>query len=205
MIRQVAYLVEEKRPALSDLELSDPVGMSVRKSALAMSEQLAFEKCFRDGSHIDRDQCFLLPVGKHMDLAGEHLLAGPVLAGHQNVGVRPGDFFDQGTELLHGVAFAPEHSALFGNDELIVCERNAFAVCRPDIIGRFQCFQQLGVIPGLDHEIGRSFLDAPHGKVDIRVGREKNDLYRSIFLLYFRKPEQPFVAGIDTGTEIHVQ
>ena len=57
--------------------------------------------------------------------------------------------------MLHGVTFPPKHSAFFGNDEFVCGDRNAFTVCRPDIIGRFQCFQQFGVIPGLDHEIGR--------------------------------------------------
>ena len=189
MIGEVPYLVKEQRAVVGYLEFPRTVCPSIGKCPFDMSEQFAFEKSFRNSSHIDRNQSLFFSVGKHMDLAGKHFLTCPVLSGHQDVGIRPGYFFDQGTKLLHSVTFPPEHSAFLGNDELACGDRNAFTVCRPDRIGRFQCFQQLGVIPGLDHEIGRSFLDSPYGKVDVCIGRKKNDLYRGIFLFYFRKPE----------------
>ena len=44
-----------------------------------------------------------------MDLAGQHLLAGSILASDQDVGVRTGNLLDNSSQLAHRGALAPVH------------------------------------------------------------------------------------------------
>ena len=94
MVGEVSYLVKKQCTFVGNLEFPRTVCPSIGKCTFDMSKQFAFEKSFRDGPHIDWDQCLLFPVGKYMDLAGKHLLTCPVFPSHQYVGIRPGYFFN---------------------------------------------------------------------------------------------------------------
>ncbi len=170
-----------------------------------MAEQFAFKQCLGDGAHIYRDHSLFFAVRQHMYFPCQHFLTSSVLSGDQDIGVCFGNLFDQVAELLHGVAFAPEHAAFLGDNLLAAFMRNSFPVCHPDIVSRFQRFQQFRIVPRFDNEVGGAFLDAPYCQVYICIGGEEYDLYGRVFLLYFGQPEKPLVTGVDSGTEIHIQ
>ena len=64
MVGEVSYLVKKQCTFVGNLEFPRTVCPSIGKCTFDMSKQLAFEKSFRDGPHIDWDQCLLFPVGK---------------------------------------------------------------------------------------------------------------------------------------------
>ena len=64
MVGEVSYLVKKQCTFVGNLEFPRTVCPSIGKCTFDMSKQFAFEKSFRDGPHIDWDQCLLFPVGK---------------------------------------------------------------------------------------------------------------------------------------------
>lgn len=59
MVGEVSYLVKKQCTFVGNLEFPRTVCPSIGKCTFDMSKQFAFEKSFRDGPHIDWDQCLL--------------------------------------------------------------------------------------------------------------------------------------------------
>lgn len=205
MIRQVAYLVEEKRSALSDLELSDPVGMSVRKSALAMSEQLAFEQRLGQRSHIDGHHQLVPAQRATVYFPGHHFFSGPVLAGNQHIGIGLRYFLDQSENTAHCFRLAPKHR--LGRRKPLTDFRQIldFPFRPAQIVDRQQSGNQLVVVPRLDDKIGGPVLDGIDGQIDVGIGGKQHDRKRRIGLFDPGQPEQTFVSVVDSCREIHVE
>ena len=64
---------------------------------------------------------------------------------------------------------------------------------------------QVIVVPGFQYEIGSSTLQRLDSQFDIPVGCQHDNRQSRCDLLYAAEPEKPFVAGIDSGGEIHIQ
>ena len=105
---QVPDLVQEERPARGDLEAAGPALPGVGEGALDVAEQLALEERLAQGAHVHGDENLAGRGRLAVELAGDELLARPVLAEDQDVGVRRGDLLDGGEDGLHGRAAADE-------------------------------------------------------------------------------------------------
>src|SRR6266446_3814485 len=72
--RDVADLVEEERPAVCQLEASDPLRDRAREGAALVAEQLALEKARRDGGAVDLDEGPLATSAQVVNRARDQLL-----------------------------------------------------------------------------------------------------------------------------------
>src|SRR5262249_20995922 len=80
----LAYLVEEQRAPVGQLELSFALGDRAGERAARVAEQLALQQLERDGREVDGDQQALLSRATPVDRPGDQLLAGPGLAGDED-------------------------------------------------------------------------------------------------------------------------
>src|SRR3546814_13199907 len=97
----LADLVEEKRAALSKLDLALRGLDRAGKGALFIAEQFGFEQAFGDGGTVDRDEGAAPPVARLMEAAGEKLLAGAAGAQQHYRHGGIGDAFDRAGDLQH--------------------------------------------------------------------------------------------------------
>ena len=93
--RHVADLVEEKRAAVRLLEASRAAGDGTGERAFFVTEKLAFQQVFGNGTAVDGDHLLLPPRAIFVHRLGDELLAGAALAGDQNRRVRAGDAADE--------------------------------------------------------------------------------------------------------------
>ena len=135
-----------------------------------MTEELALKERLDDGAHVDRHERPPAACGEAVQLAGQHALAGAVLARDEHIGIRGGDTLDEGAELLHGGRCAPADGVLHGG-------RGWGALLGGGdmgAIGLGEGVDEALIIPRLDDEIRRALLYATHGEVNIRVGGEQH-------------------------------
>ena len=69
----------------------------------------------------------------------------------------------------------------------------------------FQFTHQVVVIPGLGDEVGSTVFQSLDSQVDIGIGSQQYDRRLRMLLTDGPKPEQSFVAAIDTEGEVHVE
>ena len=197
-IRQIAYFVQEQGSSLRHFELARTIGMRIGKSAFLMSEQFAFEKSLRYGSHVYRHHILPIAVGQGMNLACQHFLTRTVLTGNQYIGIRLGHFLHNRTEFEHGLAGSPIHG-----------RRGAFFLLLPALIRTVACIQQglgeFGVVPRLHHKVGSSLLDSPYRQIDIGIRCKKYHRKGRIRPFYFVQPIKTFVAGVECIGKVHVE
>jgi len=170
-----------------------------------MTEQLAFEQRFGQRAHIDRDHQFGGPRGEAVYFTRQHLFPGPVLPGYQDIGIGHRHFVHQQANLSHRLRSAPEHRCCGREFLPHSFQKFDFFFRFSEVVGRKQRGDQLVVFPGLYDKIGSAFLDCTDSQVDIGVSCKHDDLDVGIRLFDLRQPVDPFVPGIDSGREIHIQ
>ena len=188
--RHVADLVEEKRSAVSRLELAGPRLHTGCHTAFD-PEELRLEEVTRQGRTIDRHQVLARPRRGLVDEIGQHFLAGSRLAVDHHPHVAPGDAFGLVVDLthlgVHGRWLRP-----FGGREPTRCR---LGVRRPAVGGRSQ--QQSRRLD--DRAIVVS------GTAGVVAGPDLHRIVRSLDPLWqhrlFRRPirgvEHAFFAGIE--------
>ena len=140
-----------------------------------------------------------------VNLAGEHLLAGAVLARDEDVGIGGGHLLDNLADAHHRRARAPEHRLLVGQFALDFLELLHLALRAGQVVGPLQGGDQTVVVPGLDHEIDGPVAHGPHRQVDVGIGREEHQLDVGIVAVNLLQPVEALVAGVDSGREVHVE
>lgn len=203
--REVADLVEEERAAVGRLELACPVCAGVGEGPLDVAEEFALEERFGDGSHIHGDHQFAVARRAVVDLAGEHLLAGAVLARDEDVGIGGRHLLDDLADAHHGGTRSPEHGLFLRQLALDLLQTLHLALRAGQRTGVAQGGDQPFVVPGLDHEIDRPVAHGPHRQVDVGIGGEEHHLDVGPVALDLLQPVEPFVAGVDPGREVHVE
>ena len=177
------------------LELAGSVGAGIGEGSLDVAEQLALEQRLGDGAHVHRHHGQGVAAGEAVQLAGQHLLARPVLAGDEDVGIRGGHLLHQFAQPLHGGAVSPIHRVLLLR----------LLPGRSGTDGRQQGIDELLVVPRLDHEVRGSLLDAAHGQVDVGVGGEEHHGQGGREPFDLVQPVEALVAVVDARREVHVQ
>jgi hypothetical protein len=103
--RQLAELVEEQGPAVSQLEQALPGHDRAGEAALLVAEQLALDQVGRDRAAVEHDQLAALARRHLVDRLRHDLLAGPGLALDHDRGRGRRDLLDDRVDLAHlGVA-----------------------------------------------------------------------------------------------------
>ena len=199
----VADLVQEECAAVGLLELARMVGMGIGKCALDVAEEFAFEQGLRDGAGVYRHHRLVLPQAPGVNLAGQHVLAGSVLAGDEDGGVGGGDFVQGLADGGHGAGTAPEHG-IFAAGFFVALSVAAHRLAGL-VAGGGQRGRQFFVVPGLHDEVERPPLHSFDGQGDVGVGREQHDLHFGGQFLDLPGPVEPLVAGVDLRFEVHVQ
>ena len=82
--------------------------MGTCKGAPNVSEQLAFQKCFRDGPTVDADDLLILAKAVVMDCFGDEFLARTRFAGDQHGTVRSCDRFHELKGLSHDLTLSDD-------------------------------------------------------------------------------------------------
>ena len=98
----VGDLVEEEGAAVGELEAAYAVGAGVGKCALDVAEELGLEGSLGESAGIDGDERAMGAEGEAVESLGDDFLAGPVLAGDEDVGVRRADACDEVQHGAHG-------------------------------------------------------------------------------------------------------
>ena len=99
--RQFADFVEEQRPARGGFDASLPLDMRPGKGAFFMTEQLAFQKIFRDRATIDGDEGAAFPRAAAVDRQRGHFLSRAAFAQNQYRNVRGRHLANRAKHLLH--------------------------------------------------------------------------------------------------------
>src|SRR5262245_17806710 len=73
---QLAYLVEEQRAAVGELEAAAPLLDGAGEGAFLVAEELAFHELARERRAVDLDECPLAPAAELVDRARDELLPG---------------------------------------------------------------------------------------------------------------------------------
>ena len=154
-----------------------------------------FEQCLGDGAHVHRHHGQGVAAGETVQFAGQHFLAGAVLAGDEDVGIRGGHLLCPFVQLLHGGTFPPIHP-------VVLFRRFAGG---NGTGGRQQGVYEFPVVPRLDDEIRGPFLDAAHGQVNVGVGREEHHGQGGREASDLVQPVESLVAVVDACREVHVQ
>ena len=102
----VADFVQKNGAVVGQFEEADfPALFGTGESPFLMAEELAFQKCFRKGSAIDRHEGRFFAPADMMQGMGEKLLACTGFTANQNGGLRLAKFFRFGDKGPHARAF----------------------------------------------------------------------------------------------------
>jgi hypothetical protein len=101
-------LVQEDRPAVSLLQLSDLVAVRAGEAALDMAEQLRLEKRFRKRRAIQRNEALVRPRRTGVDEPGDHVLPDATLTGNEDLRVALGHALRHLDEPFQSVALADD-------------------------------------------------------------------------------------------------
>ena len=198
MIGQISYFVEENRASISSLELARTVRMGIGKGTLLMPKQLAFEKRLSHSTHIHRYHIPTETLGEAVNLPCKHFLTRTVLARNEDICIRLGYLLYHGTEFTHRRTRSPIHGR--GSPFFLLSAPFGGLVTSIQ-----QGFDEFGIVPRLHHEIGCTFLDAPHGQVNVRIGSKEHHRQGRVHPLDFVKPIKAFVAGVEGIGKVHVE
>ena len=194
--RDVRDFVEKEGTAGGELKSSDAIGARVGKGSLDVAEQLTLKGAFRQSSGINGDQGAMGARGQAMERLRYHLLAGPVLAGDQHVGIG-------GTNASHELEDGLHCGR--GGDEL----RSAFGAKHADLglqpLGSFlraaklelgpEDGEQARVVPGLLNEVTGSAAHRLDGEIDAAPGGHHDDRDLRVMLPDAAEQIEPFASG----------
>ena len=91
---EVAYLVEEYRPPVGQLEASRPVGVGIGEGAFFVPEEFALEEALRQTAEVYFDERLLRPLAVLVYRFGYQFLARPAFSRNEDGGRRRGDARD---------------------------------------------------------------------------------------------------------------
>src|SRR5206468_4578282 len=100
-VRKLGYLVEVDRPFVRVLERARLAAMRAREGALLVAEEFGLEQPLGNGGAVDLDEGPLAARGRHMDGAGDEILAHTALTSDQNGRVGVGNALDDGANRRH--------------------------------------------------------------------------------------------------------
>src|SRR5690606_8062258 len=103
---EVADFVEEECPFVREFKPPRPVFARIRKRALLMPKQFAFEQRLRYRTHINGDKTFALAHRALVNGPGDQFLARSVLTEYEHIGVRAGNLVDQRKHITYSLALA---------------------------------------------------------------------------------------------------
>ena len=99
--RHLPDLIEHDRALMGEFELAHPEQLRPGKSAALVAEQFAFEQVSRQRGAVHLDEGLGAPGRPPMELARNHFLANPRLAGNQHADVAVGHALDHRQHLAH--------------------------------------------------------------------------------------------------------
>jgi hypothetical protein len=102
--RHLADLVEHQRAAARQFEQPDLVLERAGERALFVAEELGLDQVLGNGRAVDLDEGPFRPQAAQVQRVGDQLLAGPVFALDQDVGVTCRDGVDELEQLAHLLA-----------------------------------------------------------------------------------------------------
>ncbi len=209
LARDVADLVQEQGPARRRLEPPDAILVGAGVRALLVAEQLAGRQRLGDDAESDRHERSAGAARLAVDLAGDQLLAGPVLAQDQHVGLGRRRLGDDGEHPPHRLGVA-EHG-----DLRPAGLRRQLAVLSPQPRGLepapaqrdrgVEGGDQLLVLPRLGHEIDRAQLHRLDRGVDRAVGGDRDHHRVGVQLEDAAQPGEPLAPAPFAGREVHVE
>lgn len=181
VVGHVGYLVQKEGAAVGCLEASGTVGTGIGEGTFHVAEELALEKALGDGAQVDAYQRTAAAPRQAVYFARQQVLARAVFAGDEYTGIGGAHFLYQCPYGAHGLRGSPVHCrcavaaavGLRGGGIGLSGFRGILA----SGIGIEQRAHQAGVVPRLHDEVGRAFLDARHGQVDVGIGGEEHHLY----------------------------
>src|SRR5262249_51609183 len=147
----VADLIEEERPLVSQLEAADLLRDGAGEGALFVAEQLALQQAGGDGSAVELDEGAVLAGAQLMEGAGDELLAGAGLATDQHGGIRRGDGFDRLQHPAQGGVRADDLAEVVLGADLFL-EVNLLLVQL--VLERLDLFEGQGVLYGHGYLVG---------------------------------------------------
>ena len=165
-----------------------------------MSEKLALEKCFGQGSGIDAYHRLQCPHGHPVNLSCKDILSRAVLSGYKYSRIGRGDLVYGPAYYAHRRTLAPKHRGR--RCRLRICLLRLLAAVG---IRSLQDLDELVILPRLYDEVERAALHAFHCQLDVCVCSKEHHLDVRAALLYLREPVQPFVSCIYVCVEIHVK
>ena len=210
MKRDVAYFVQEERPAVGLFELAGMVCERIRERPLDVAEEFALEESLGDGSGIHGDHRLTGPGTPGVDFPRQDVLSGTVLACDEHRRVRAGNLVNGLADGGHGAGSAPEYVRSFAALRMTRGIPMARVVQMTGglaglVAGGGERGHQLFVLPRFDDEVEGSPFHPFYSQLDVGICREEYDLHPGVHLLDLPGPVEAFVAGIDAGVEIHVQ
>ena len=104
---------------VAELEAAGSVGLGVGEGTLHVAEELALEDALAQRAGVHRHEGLAGPVAHRVDAARDDLLARPVLAGDEDVGVRGSDSVHQLQHRLHRTRLG-DHSRGAGLEALVL-------------------------------------------------------------------------------------
>jgi hypothetical protein len=186
----IGDFVEEEGAAVGQLEAPDPVVLGVGEGAAHVAEELALEQGLGKAARVDGHQWPGGAGGDGVERSRHHPLAGAVLAGDEDVGVRGADPADQVEDRPHLRRFG-DQAAAAGRAEGVVLRLQPLAVPQGMVqvdLGA-EDLEQPDVVPRLGHEVAGPQAHRLDRQVDGRPGRHHHD-------------RQVGVEGLEAGEEI---
>ena len=110
----VGDLIEKQRAVIGKLESADAIGAGVCECAFYVAEDLALERSLGQSAGIDGDQRHARARRCGVQELGNNLLAGPMLAGNQDVGVGWSHLGNEFQHRAHGGRTGDEFGHAFG-------------------------------------------------------------------------------------------
>ena len=117
-----------------------------------MAEELALDEFGGDGGAVDRDERVISALALLVDRPRDQLLAGPALAGDEDIGLGPRHLPDHLVDVLHRRAVADDHREVQAAPELPF-ELLLLVLDRPQPDGLGQRLQQFVLVEGLGNEV----------------------------------------------------
>lgn len=184
--------VEEKRAAITLLELADALSIGAGEGALLVAEQLAFQQRFGNGGAIDGEKMPMRAFAVMVNSASHQFLARAALAQNQHRDILRRDAANALVHLLHRGTTANELIRTIPGDRARVGHRRRDTHELADIEGSCDDFAQTRRIERLEH----IFISAQTHGIDRRLGlavtRHENDRHARIDVV---EPPECLKAG----------
>ena len=204
--RHVGDFVEEERAAVGELEAADAIDLRVGERALHVAEELRLEDALGHAAGVDRHHRTVGARRHGVQRLRDQALAGAVLAGDEDVGVRRADARDDVEHRPHRRRFGEQRRVPVGHQRLVRRFELPPAPDRAAQLGlRPHDRQQPLVVPRLLDEVARAAAHRLDRHVDRSPRRHHDNRQRFVGRVNPLQQVEPFFAGrrVARVVEVH--